>query len=254
MKTQMIRELRRNWRSFRYQAFLLVLLFFALLDPPVIKYMNELMGYLVEGVDASVFPEPTAEMALETALSDISGIGFLVLIFIVMGSVAREKETGVTAWLLSKPVGRGEYLMAKLIVLYGVVVLGLFGAVTISYLYTWTLLGQVSLAGTFWSTVSLTVYALFLATLTFTCSVLFRTPLQAGGVSAVIFMLSGLFNVFISELKAARFYPNTLLNQIGPLIEGYSGPSDILWTKVLTLSLCALLVFLAWYRFSRTEL
>jgi ABC-2 type transport system permease protein len=254
METLLIKEIKWNWRSFRYPAFMLVVLFFALLDPATVKYMNEILSLFVEGVDLSLFPEPTAVMALESALSDIAGIGILVLIIISMGSVAKEKETGAAAWILSKPVGRWSYLAAKVVVLYGVVIVGLALAATFSYLYTWTLLGPVPISGVFWSTVGLAAFALLIATITFTCSVICRSPLAAGGVSVLIFFLSGIFNMIIANLDAARFYPNTLLGQIGPLLAGAAGPVDIAWALAVTALLCIFLLVIAGFRFSRLEL
>ena len=37
-------ELKQAWRSFRIPGFWLLLLFFALMDPPVIKYMEQIVA------------------------------------------------------------------------------------------------------------------------------------------------------------------------------------------------------------------
>ena len=104
-----LKELRSNWRSFRYPAFLLVVTFFAILDPLMLKYMNEILANFATGIEI-IAPDPTPEDAFLSYLSDVSQIGILVLIFMAMGSVAREKETGVTGWLLSKPISRWKSL------------------------------------------------------------------------------------------------------------------------------------------------
>ncbi len=253
MKVLVLKEFRSNWRSFRYPAFLLVVLFFALLDPPMTRYMDEIMGYFAEGLEM-VLPEPTAEDAFISYLSDVSQIGIMVLIFVVMGSVAREKSNGVTGWMLSKPIGRWHYLAAKLIVHYAVIIVGLTVCSAFAYLYTMSLLGAIPLAAAVWGTLALTAYIILMATVTFTFSTILNSPLQAGGFTVLIFFLSGILNIFISNTSAANYYPNTLLGQLGPLVNGTSGPADIFGALAVTLGLCILLAVITGVRFSRMEL
>lgn len=253
MKVLILKEFKWNWRSFRYPAFLLVVLFFALLDPPMMKYMDQIIAYFAEGIEMT-FPEPTPGETYFSYLSDVSQLGILVLIFMVMGTVAREKETGIAGWMLSKPVGRWQYLLAKLTVLYGTIIIGLFACSALAYLYTMSLIGQAPPAESAWATICLIIYVLFIATITFTLSTVLNSQLQAGGLSVLIFFLSGILNLFISETAAADFYPNTLLGRIKPLLEGTIEISEITGPLLITLLLCILLFLLAGIRFSRAEL
>lgn len=253
MTVLLMKEFKWNWRSFRYPAFLLVVLFFALLDPPMMKYMNEIMARFAEGVEI-VMPDPTPEETFFSYLSDVSQIGILVLIFMVMGSVAREKETGAAGWMLSKPIGRWQYLTAKIAVLFTFVTIGLLICSTLAYLYTMTLMGQPPMAGSIWATIALIAYTLLLATLTFAFSAVLKSQLAAGGLAVIIFFLSGLFNLVVSETAAADFYPNTLLALMKPLIDGTAAPSAMAGPLTVTLLLILLLFLLAGSRFSRLEL
>lgn len=253
MKVLLMKEFKWNWRSFRYPAFLLVVLFFALLDPPMMKYMNEIIGYFAEGFEM-VMPDPTPGDAFVSYLSDVSQIGLLVLIFVIMGSVSREKESGITGWMLSKPISRWQYLAAKLLVHYAVIIFGLLAGSTLAYLYTMSLLGQIPLAEALWGTAALIAYTIFIATIAFTFSTVLISPLQAGGLTVGIFFLSGILNLFVSKTAAAKFYPNTLLGQLKPLIDGTSGPADIVGPLAVTMGLSVLLIALAGIRFSRMEL
>lgn len=252
MKTLLTKEFIWNWRSFRFPALLLVFLFFALMDPITTRYTNEIIAYFVEFEMA--FPEPTAGGALAAYLSSISQIGILVMIFVVMGIVAKEKETGVAAWVLSKPVGRWPYLLAKVINFYALLILGLSATSLIAYLYTWSLIGQVPFIDALWAFSSLIVYVLFIASLAFCLSTVMKTPLQAGGVSILIFFLSGAANILISRTGLARFYPNTLLGEMYTLVQGASSPSEVVLPMAVTLGLSLLLVYLAGIRFARMEL
>lgn len=253
MKELFLKELRSNWRSFRYPAFFIVLLFFALLAPPTNKYMSEILGMFAEGIDPSIFPEPTAEDSFIGYLGDIYGIGILVLIFILMGSVAREKENGVTGWILSKPVSRWSYLNAKIIVHLVIVFFAVTLANTVGYLYTWSLLGEIPLVGVAWATISLIVFMWLFAVITFAMSVVLKSPFQAGGVSVVIFFITGILNMFVGALDMGRFYPNTLLSELPHLVTGVSGPEEILPPLVVTFAIGILIYILAGRKFARME-
>ncbi len=253
MLTLMAKEFKWNFRSFRYPAFFLVLLFFALMNPPTTKYMQEILAYFAEGMAINL-PDPTPEAAFISYLQDVSQIGVFALIFIIMGSVAKEKENGVTGWILSKPVGKRKYLGAKIIVHYLAVIMVILGTSTLSYLYTWSLLGQVSLIGALWSTISLMVFALFIASITFTLSVLLKTPLQAGGVAIMIYFITSLLNMLIANSAISKFYPNTLLEQMVNLVTAVSTPGDIAVTLVTTLGLSLFILVLGGLKFARMEI
>ncbi len=253
MKELLLKEFKWNWRSFRYPAFLLVLLFFALLNPPSTKYMNEILGMFAEGFDPGLLPEPTAEDSFISYLGDIYSIGILVLIFILMGSVAREKENGVTGWILSKPVSRWNYLNAKIIVHLVIVSLGTVGASAVAYLYTWSLLEQIPLTGSIWATVGLMVFMLLFTVITFALSAVMKSPLQAGGVSVGIFFLSSIISMLVGELAIGRFYPNTLLSELPLLVTGTSAPQVIFPTLIVTVLIGIFIYILAGSKFAKME-
>ncbi|MBM4235955.1 MAG: hypothetical protein FJ152_05735 [Firmicutes bacterium] len=253
MKVLLEKELKSNWRSFRYPAFLLVILFFALLDPLMLRYMNEILGYFATGLEITM-PEPTPQDAIFSFLSDVSQIGIFVLIFASMGSVAREKETGVTGWLLSKPISRWQYLLAKVIILYLLIIAGIFACSTLAYLYTTSLIDQPPMAESALATFNLVIFTLLIATLTVALSTVLKSPLQAGGITLLIFFLSGIINMLIADSAAANYYPNTLLSQMKPLLDGTATAADSAGPLGVTIFLIALLVILSGFRFSRMEL
>ncbi len=253
MKVLLEKELKSNWRSFRYPAFLLVILFFALLDPLMLRYMNEILGYFATGIEI-IMPDPTPQDAYLSFLSDVSQIGIFVLIFAAMGCVAREKETGVTGWLLSKPISRWKYLFAKLLSLYGLIIIGIFSCSAIAYLYTTSLIAQPPLVESVWATINLVVFTLFIASITFSLSALLKTPLQAGGITLLIFFLSGILNLFIANSAAADYYPNTLLTLMKPILDGTASASDIIMPIVITFILIFIMILVSSSRFAKMEL
>ena len=252
MRTLLFKEFRWNWRSFRFPALLLVFIFFALLNPPSSKYMNEIIAYFSE-IELTL-PAPTPGEAFASVLSDISQIGIVVLIFVAMGIVAKEKENGVAGWIISKPVSRWSYLAAKAISLYAVVIVGISAAATIGYLYTWSLLGHLPASGAAWATASLICFSLFIASVTFACSTVLKTPLQAGGAAIGIFFVGSILQLVVGQSALRPFYPNILISELGPLVSGASSPADIAVPLAITMALSLLLVMLSGVRFSRLEL
>lgn len=252
MRTLLFKEFKWNWRSFRFPALLLVFLFFALLNPPSSKYMNEIIAYFSE-IELAL-PAPTPEEAFTSVLSDISQIGIVVLIFVAMGIVAREKENGVAGWIVSKPVSRWSYLAAKVISLYTVVIAGIAAAAITGYFYTWSLLGRLPASGAALATVGLIGFTLFIASVTFACSTVFKTPLQAGGAAIGIFFVCSILQLVVGQSALRPFYPYTLISELGPLVSGASGPADLVAPLVVTIALSILLVLLSGVRFSRLEL
>ncbi len=252
MNALMIKELRENWRSFRYPAFLLVLLFFALSDPLMIKYMREILAYFAE-IEIAL-PDPSPQEAFATFLGDASQLGILVLIFISMGSIAGEKENGVAGWILSKPVNRWEYYLAKAACISAIIIAGVAASSAIAYLYTWSLLGRVSFYNALWATISFTAFALLYGAISFALSTVARSPLQAGGLTVLIFFASGILNLPVSETRLRDFYPNTLLSEMSLLLHGQSTPDHLALPLAVTLGLTAAILLLAGWRFQKLEL
>jgi len=248
------KEIRWNWRSFRYPAFFLLLTFFALSNPPLMKYMDQLLELFAEGVEIGMGPPSPGEV-FSSYLVDVSQIGILVLIFISsQGGMVREKENGVAGWILSKPVARWKYFAAKAISLNAMTIISFLAASMLSYLYTWSLFESFSFSRAFTATISLTVFAMFYSSLSLTFATLLKSPLQAGGITVAVFFLGALFSLPLQEIEAGRFYPHNLAGEIPELLAGTSTWGDILPALVLALVLRFLFLLIAGYRFQRMEI
>ena len=62
-----------------------------------------------------MIPEPTVADAVAQFTKNIGQFGVLIAILVTMGSVATEKERGTAAFLLTKPIGRGAFVAAKVV-------------------------------------------------------------------------------------------------------------------------------------------
>ncbi len=255
MNPSIRREITVALRSFRLPGFAVVLLFFALLDPPIVKYMDRLMELAgAAGEIQIIMPPPTPAMALTQFLGDVSGIAVIVLIFLLMGIVAGEKATGVTEWVLTRPVTRSEYLTAKIVV-WGVgIVVCTLGAGVITSLYTWSLLGSVGLPVVAAALAAITAYALFAAAATFVGSVVLNSQLAAGFTGVGVLFAGVLIKPLGSVLHIRRYLPHSLPELANQAVAGAISPAEVIPGIVCALAISFLLAVFAYRRFAAMQL
>lgn len=255
MNPSIRREITVALRSFRLPGFAVVLLFFALLDPPIVKYMDRLMELAgAAGEIQIIMPPPTPAMALTQFLGDASGIAVIVLIFLLMGIAAGEKATGVTEWVLTRPVTRSEYLTAKIVV-WGVgIVVCTLGAGVITSLYTWSLLGSVGLPVVAAALAAITAYALFAAAATFVGSVVLNSQLAAGFTGVGVLFAGVLIKPLGSVLHIRRYLPHSLPELANQAVAGAISPAEVIPGIVCALAISFLLAVFAYRRFAAMQL
>ena len=253
------KELVEQWRSARLLIAGVVLLLFGLTSPLLAKLTPELLALMPEAsAIADLIPEPTTADAVAQYLNNISQFGIILALLLTMGSVANEKERGTAAMVLSKPLPRWQFLMAKFAALgltFGLT-LALAGAAC--YYYTWLLfeplpLGAwVALNGLMWLVVMVYV------ALTMLCSVLARSVVAAGGLAFGALIAVGLLGA-IPQL--GRFLPGQLLNWGTGLVIAGLNPAvaapeaNALWPALIVcMALIAGALALAAIIFERQEL
>lgn len=255
MSPSIRRELNVALRSFRLPGFAVALLFFALLDPPVIKYMNVILEQVgsAGGIQIAM-PEPTPAMAMTQFITDVGGIGTFVAVIMLMGIVAAEKSNGATEWMLTRPVTRSEYLSAKVLVWAIGMIVCIFGAGLISWLYTWSLLGPVSFTDMATALVAVTAYVLFISAFTFVGSVVLNSQLAAGLVGVGAMFIGVFVNLIGNALDINRYLPYSLSDLAVKAVNSAISPVEILPAVVCALAIAYLLLVYCYRRFARMQL
>ncbi len=112
--TALSKELREQWHSKRIIVVCAVFLLFGLMSPLVAKFTPELLTS-IEGAEqfAELIPEPTAADAMGQYIKNITQFGFILVILLGMGAVAGEKDKGIAAMILSKPLTRWSFVLSK---------------------------------------------------------------------------------------------------------------------------------------------
>ena len=118
------KELREAQRTNRLLIVGAIYLFFGISSPLLAKYLPDLLkGQLPGGIQIQI-PPPTAADAVDQFIKNLGNTIF-VAILLTMGAVAREKERGTAAFVMTKPVGRAAFLAAKFSALALIFLLGL---------------------------------------------------------------------------------------------------------------------------------
>ena len=190
MLTLLKKELREQWRTRRFLVVVAVLVIFGLTSPLMARYLPELIKQVggIEGLD-QLIPTPTVVDALGQYLKNSFQFGMILALLVPMGAVVGEKDRGTAAMVLSKPVSRTSFLMAKFVTVALVFLAGILLAALGAYYYTgilfqWLNLGAFILFNLlFW--IDLLVYV----ALTLVASTLARSTVAAGGIGFGLFMV-----------------------------------------------------------------
>jgi ABC-2 type transport system permease protein len=246
------KELREAVRSNRLLVVGVVFLLLGIISPVTAKYTPELLklvGTSQSGVQITV-PPPTVADAIAQYLKNVAGTGILVALLLPMGMVAREKERGTAAFVLTKPVVRQAFLAAKLVALLALLLAGVALAAAATYFYTAILFAPIALGGFVACSLLVLLSLLVYAMLTLLGSTLTSSQLAAAGVGLAAWVAISLIGVIP---RAAQFTPAGLLEPASALARGAS-PPHLVASVLANVALCAVVAALAWFSFRRQEL
>ena len=106
------KEVREQIRTNRLLVVGVIFLFFGLQAPVTAKFMPQLIKALAPDMQITL-PAPTTADAIGQFLKNMVQTAPCAAILLAMSAVAREKERGTAALVLSKPAGRPAFLVAK---------------------------------------------------------------------------------------------------------------------------------------------
>lgn len=217
------KELIEQWRTRRWVVAAAVFLFFGFLSPLSAKLLPDLLESLGDtGGVVFEIPPPTAQDALLQYVKNTSQFGVLLAVLLAMGALAREKERGTAAMVLSKPVSRADFLLAKFVALTLVFGLCLALAGLACYYYTVLLFEGAREARFVEMNLLLGLFIEFYLAVTLLGSTVTRSQVAAGGL--------GLGVVFVMAILGALpwlgdYMPTALLDWARALMAGTGEPA-----------------------------
>lgn len=188
------KELIQLWRSKMVLVILGVFALFGMASPLLAYFMPEIFSN-IEGAEMfrDLIPEPTVADAMTQYLKNISQFGFLIAILVGMGSVASEKEKGITEMILHKPLPRWAFILSKFTAQTLVYVTAFFIAEILAYVYILVLFEPVSFGVFTIINFLLLMWLLCFTAITVLGSTVSRSIGAAAGISlagSVVLMLS----------------------------------------------------------------
>jgi ABC-2 type transport system permease protein len=246
------KELREAIRSNRLLVVSAVFLVLGIISPLTAKYTPELLkavGAGQSGVQIT-FPTPTVADAIAQYLKNVAGTGIFVAILLPMGMVAREKERGTAAFVLTKPLSREAFLAAKLVALLATLGVGVLLAAVATYFYTALLFEPIALGGFLACTLLVLLSLMAYGLLTFLGSTIASSQLPAVGIGLAAWAIIALIGVIPN---AEQYTPAGLLGPASALALGTS-PAHLGVSIAGNLALCVVVAAAAWLVFRRQEL
>jgi ABC-2 type transport system permease protein len=243
------KEMLEQWRTTRLPIVAMVFLLVGLSSPLLARFTPELIEAFAGDQFQIVLPTPTSADAWDQLAKNLGQFGVLIAVLLAMGSVATEKERGTAALLLTKPVGRGAFLIAKLAAIATTLAISTAIAAAGAWFYTLVLFEPLPLAGFAAAVVLLWLGLVAFAAITFLGSTLTRSALAAAGLGVAAFIVIGIIGVVPA---IGPYLPTGLGAPARGLALGLAGV-DALGPTIASVALIVGLVAAAWLSFRRQE-
>ncbi|HEY3163580.1 MAG TPA: ABC transporter permease subunit [Candidatus Limnocylindrales bacterium] len=244
------KELVEQWRTLRLPVIATVFLLVGLSSPLLARFTPELIKAVAGDQFQIVLPPPTVADAVDQLAKNLGQFGGLIAILLGMGAVATEKERGTAALILTKPVSRAAFLVAKLVAIGVTLAVSVAIATAGAWFYTLVLFEPLPIGGVVAAAIFQWLILAAWAALTFVGSTLTRSSLAAAGLGIVAFIVIGILGALPT---VGRFVPTGLGGAARALALGIDGPSAV-EPLVATVILILGSALVAWLAFRRQEL
>lgn len=248
------KELLENWRNKKWIWVPLVIILLSVMDPLTTYYLPQIIDSVGGMPEGAVFEIPEMEPAqvIMMSLSQLSSLGVLVVVLVLMGTIAGERKSGVSELVLVKPVSYMNYITAKWVSYLLLVWVSLFLGLLVSWYYINILFGTLTI-GEF-----LTVfffYGMWL-TLVVSLTIFYNTVFKSAGLVAFFTILTIMVMSIITQIfqHVLDWSPNNLSSYILDSLSLGEISSELLATAGVTLILSILLIVMSGLIFKRKEM
>lgn len=245
------KEIKEILRTYKLYVVPGLFLLFGLTSPILTKLLPKLLGSMVGEMGISL-PEMTWVDSYGQFFKNLSQMGLLAVILTTMGTIAEERNRGVAQLVLTKPVSRPAYVLAKYTA--NLILLGISTGLAFiaAWFYTDILFsGTVFLAGLQASGIYLLHMAVILA-LTILASALTKSTIAAGGFTVLGLILLKVLPLFSNFL--GRYSPDALNGYLAQAYSGAAIDSAIWGAAAFSLGAILLILGAAVWVFSGKEL
>jgi ABC-2 type transport system permease protein len=251
------KELLEQWRTSKILIIVLGFIFSGLQGPVVTKLLPEIIKSSsgdMRGIQITI-PEQTALDAILSYISQMAAFPSLIVILVVMGTLAGERERGTQVFVLTKPVSRTQFILAKYFSYLGIVVAAIILTATASAYYTLLLFSNSFSIGPFLAlNLGVIAYSSYILALVVLCSSLFKTPVAAGGVAFVGFLV--IDNVVKLIPGWTGIFPQVVFNSLNArqFMTGETSLGNLALPIIIGFVMAAVLVGLACFSYEKREM
>lgn len=239
------KELLQQIKTHRFLIVVAVFLIFGLGTPLLLHYLPALVPS-GEGFD---LPEFTATDSVKEYVGTFGQLGLLAAILVAMGAVARERESGTAAMVLTKPVGSAAFIVAKLAAMGLTFLAGIIVGGVGCYFYTAVIFGDPGAAEFVAANLIAGCYLMVCLSVTLMFSSFFRSQMAAGALSLVC-LIALTLTASLSIMK--DYSPGALLSWAIQVAGG--GTSHVWGALAVSMIVVILTVVAGWQVFRNKEI
>lgn len=217
-----LREIVRTWRIWVLPA---IVLFFALSGPPLAKVTPELLGTLMAEQQPGVviqLPDPTHVDAYLQWVKNLSQIVLFAVIIMFGGMVSSEKKAGTAILVLTKPLSRAAFVLAKFVSQTLLLVVTVMIGALVTWGVTHAVFGEAPAAVLAEATGAWLAFGVLFVALMLLLSTVFDSQPAAAGLGFLVYVVTSIAGLWEVALK---YTPAGLVN----------APTDIVTDKAVAL-------------------
>lgn len=245
------KELKEILRTYKLYVVPGLFLLFGFISPILTKLLPNILGSVVGDIGV-VLPEQSWVDSYAQFFKNLNQLGLLAVVLASMGSIVDERSRGVAQLVLTKPVSRTGFVLAKYVAALILVALSTILAFAAAWFYTDILFpGAQFWAGCLATGVYLVYMAVILA-LVILASVIAKSAVAAGGLTVIGLIVIQILPLLSENLN--KYSPGALSGYLyrisggGPIEPGIGGA-----IAFATVSVVLLLTAASWV-FARQEL
>lgn len=238
----LVKEVREIFRTYKIYTIPGIFLLFGFASPIITKLMPELFANMDMGEGIGItLPEMTWIDSYGQLFNNLIQMGILAIILTTMGAIANERNRGVAQLVLTKPVPRTGYILAKYVANFLLVACSALLAFLATWFYT-----NVLFEGTefFPGLTAISLYILYASViLAFTIlgSAVTKSTIAAGGISILGLIIMTLLPMLGKTLHT--YSPGAITRYITQAIAGTANLTNVWWT--VGAAVCTIIALLA---------
>ncbi len=209
-------EWLRLIRTPRALTLLAVFIFFGLVEPVLVRYQSQLLAHVGNGIRIVVPPATPAE-GMKGYVSEITGIGLIVVVVIAAGALSLDARHGLAIFLRTRVTGTWQLVMPR----YTVSAAAATAAYLVGTLAAWyetsLLIGSLPAGAVFAGYLCAAVYLAFAVAVTALATSVVRSTLASTGVALAILLVIPVAGTFQA---IHDWLPSTLVSAPVELLNG----------------------------------